>query len=77
MKTEDLDFIDFVSKCIELDPELRLSAKEALEHPFLHHEFQSPKKERYLGKGTLKAVDNVNERIADELIDFHTPIIKK
>ena len=38
MKTEDLDFIDFVSKCIELDPELRLSAKEALEHPFLHHE---------------------------------------
>ncbi len=26
--------------------------------------------ERYLGKGTLKAVDNVNEVIADELIDF-------
>ncbi len=26
--------------------------------------------ERYLGKGTLKAVDNVNEVIADELVDF-------
>ncbi|MCK9425508.1 MAG: phosphopyruvate hydratase [Ignavibacteriaceae bacterium] len=25
---------------------------------------------RYLGKGVLKAVDNVNEKIADELIDF-------
>ncbi len=27
-------------------------------------------KKRYLGKGVLKAVDNVNEKIADELIDF-------
>jgi len=25
---------------------------------------------RYLGKGVLKAVDNVNEKIADELVDF-------
>lgn len=33
-------------------------------------ELRDGDKERYLGKGTLKAVDNVNEVIADELIDF-------
>ena len=27
-------------------------------------------KNRYNGKGVLKAVENVNEKIADELIDF-------
>ena len=27
-------------------------------------------KNRYLGKGVLKAVDNINNKIADELIDF-------
>ncbi len=33
-------------------------------------ELRDGDKNRYLGKGTLKAVDNVNEVIADELIDF-------
>jgi enolase len=33
-------------------------------------ELRDGDKERYNGKGTLKAVDNVNEIIADELIDF-------
>lgn len=33
-------------------------------------ELRDGDKERYLGKGVLKAVDNVNEVIADELIDF-------
>jgi enolase 1/2/3 len=33
-------------------------------------ELRDGDKARYLGKGTLKAVDNVNEVIADELIDF-------
>ena len=33
-------------------------------------ELRDGDKERYLGKGVLNAVDNVNEVIADELIDF-------
>ena len=33
-------------------------------------------KERYLGKGVLKAVDNVNEIIAPELIGFRCYLIK-
>jgi len=33
-------------------------------------ELRDGDKARYLGKGVLKAVDNVNEIIADELIDF-------
>ena len=33
-------------------------------------ELRDGDKSRYLGKGVLKAVDNVNEKIADELIDF-------
>lgn len=33
-------------------------------------ELRDGDKGRYLGKGVLKAVENVNEKIADELIDF-------
>ncbi|MGD8782338.1 MAG: phosphopyruvate hydratase [Ignavibacteria bacterium] len=33
-------------------------------------ELRDGDKGRYLGKGVLKAVDNINEKIADELIDF-------
>jgi enolase len=33
-------------------------------------ELRDGDKSRYLGKGTLKAVENVNSKIADELIDF-------
>ncbi|MBL1212744.1 MAG: phosphopyruvate hydratase [Ignavibacteriae bacterium] len=33
-------------------------------------EMRDGDKGRYLGKGVLKAVENVNEKIADELIDF-------
>ncbi len=33
-------------------------------------ELRDGDKERYLGKGTLKAVDNVNEIIADEILDW-------
>jgi len=33
-------------------------------------ELRDGHKSRYLGKGTLKAVENVNSKIADELIDF-------
>ena len=33
-------------------------------------ELRDGDKSRYLGKGVLKAVENVNNKIADELIDF-------
>jgi len=33
-------------------------------------ELRDGDKDRYMGKGVLKAVDNVNDKIAEELIDF-------
>ena len=33
-------------------------------------ELRDGDKARYLGKGVLKAVENINERIADELLDW-------
>ena len=33
--TKDLEMLDFVDKCLELDPEKRMSAVEASKHPFL------------------------------------------
>lgn len=33
--TKDPQMLDFIDKCLELDPNLRFSAKEALEHPFV------------------------------------------
>ncbi len=33
-------------------------------------ELRDGDKKRYLGKGVLKAVENINEKIADELVDF-------
>ena len=35
LHTEDPFFIDFISKLLDIDPDRRLSAKEALKHPFL------------------------------------------
>ena len=32
---EDEEFLEFVSKCLEIDPETRFSASEAMEHPWL------------------------------------------
>jgi dual specificity tyrosine-phosphorylation-regulated kinase 2/3/4 len=33
--TNDKKFIDFIKKCIELDPEIRMKAKEAINHPWI------------------------------------------
>jgi dual specificity tyrosine-phosphorylation-regulated kinase 2/3/4 len=33
--SEDKQFLDFISKCLELDPRNRLTAREALYHPFI------------------------------------------
>lgn len=32
---EDEMFVDFIRKCLELDPEVRMSASEAMEHPWI------------------------------------------
>lgn len=32
---EDEEFLQFISKCLEIDPETRFSASEAMEHPWL------------------------------------------
>ena len=33
--SEDELFLDFVIKCLEIDPERRFSASEAMEHPWI------------------------------------------
>jgi len=35
VKLEPEDMVDFLSRCLELDPETRMDSDEALEHPFL------------------------------------------
>lgn len=35
LKTTDTNFIDFVSRCLEWDPALRLNAEEAMKHPWI------------------------------------------
>lgn len=35
LKCADKNFIDFLSKCLKLDPSRRISTREALEHPFI------------------------------------------
>ena len=32
---EDQDFLDFIQQCLEIDPETRFSASEAMEHPWI------------------------------------------
>ena len=32
---EDQLFVDFIKKCLELDPENRMSASEAMQHPWI------------------------------------------
>ena len=43
VQCEDDEFLDFVRKCLEIDPETRFSASEAIEHPWvkstLHDKF--------------------------------------
>lgn len=38
---QDQLFLEFIKACIELDPERRMSAKEALNHPWLRDFLQS------------------------------------
>lgn len=35
IKNDNKVFIDFLSKCLKLDPSQRISASEALRHPFI------------------------------------------
>ena len=35
MQCEDLEFVDFIERCLDLDHKRRLSAKDALKHPWI------------------------------------------
>lgn len=35
VQTTDTLMLDFIEKCLEMDPELRFTAEEALQHPFI------------------------------------------
>jgi serine/threonine protein kinase len=35
IQSDNKNFIDFLSKCLKIDPSTRISAKEALNHPFI------------------------------------------
>ena len=38
---EDPEFLDFIKKCLEIDPEVRFSASEAIEHSWVKVALQS------------------------------------
>lgn len=40
LKCDDNDFVSFIKKLVEPDQNLRLSASEALKHPFILKEFK-------------------------------------
>ena len=42
---ERKDFLDFVRLTLTLDPQVRKSAKELMDHPWLHKEYECPKYE--------------------------------
>lgn len=35
MQCEDPEFVDFIERCLDLDHKRRLSAKDALKHPWI------------------------------------------
>ena len=35
LKTTDSDFIDFITRCLEWDPTVRMNAEEGLKHPWM------------------------------------------
>ena len=35
VKSNNKNFLDFLSKCLKIDPSVRMSAKQALNHPFI------------------------------------------
>jgi len=38
--SEETEFLDFVKKCLDIDPETRFTASEAIEHPWVKTGFQ-------------------------------------
>jgi len=64
------EFKDFVSKCLQKDPEQRLSAQELLQHPFIssaeNFSILSDLITRYQNwKGLTKRRRSVRERLLD------------
>ena len=52
--TEDQNFLDFIEKCLELDPEFRITPKEALNHPFISSNIKHKSSKTYLERKILK-----------------------
>jgi len=42
LKTDDEEFLDFLTKCLSLSPEARLTPEQGLEHPWLSKVYESP-----------------------------------
>lgn len=49
LKTKDFIFVDFLEKCLEWDPEKRITPAQAINHPFI-------------SQGLLKLTNNVNKK---------------
>ena len=54
---DDKDFIDFIEKCLEIDPDQRLTPESALKHPWLKN---------YTIRSVLKENDNSMENAYSE-----------
>ncbi|CAL8361285.1 unnamed protein product [Gadus morhua 'NCC'] len=42
LDTDEALFIDFVQRCLTYDPAKRMTAEEAMQHPWIHEQIQSP-----------------------------------
>ena len=41
LKTDDDEFLDFLTKCLSLSPEARLTPEQGLEHPWLFKVYET------------------------------------
>jgi len=42
LKTDDLEFLDFLSRCLEWNPEDRMTADQGLQHPWISKVYNLP-----------------------------------
>ena len=69
------DFLDFIKKCLEIDPSKRLSVDEAIQHPFFKFDSERIEKSERLLVGEDE--QKVSRRFDNDLLNFVLEIFGK